>query len=415
MAQALSLTPTGRGVLGGSVVLYAAGVVLGYDQLVAVGGGGLLALGLAVVLVARRPRVRIDRRAEPDRVVVGGVAQALVLVTNRGRVPSPRFNAVDRVGPGRVAVPVPAIAAGATVRRPYLIPAERRGRIRLGPVVVTRLDPLGLVRRHQPHAADQHLWVHPRRHAAAPVPTGLDVELEGAPVEGAPRGAVTFASLREYVPGDDVRQIHWRSTARTGILMVRDHVDTSQPRTTVALDPRAERWTAASFEDGVEVVASVALAAERAGHPAVFVAQEPEPERRPPAIVRALGRNGSKASAGPAPALAGWGLRPDEPAEQPRSVLDRLCLVEPLAEGGVRVLDRLELVPPGGALVFVTGTPDGPTLRRVSGLRRRFSLVVLVQIAPDTAPQMERRSGLLVLSAGSGLAAITLWNRTVGR
>jgi uncharacterized protein (DUF58 family) len=408
MERGLSLTATGRGVLGGSVVLYAVGVVLGYAQLVAIGAGGLVALGLGVVLVARRPRVTINRRVQPDRVVVGGTAQALVVVTNRGRVPSPRFAAVDRVGGGRVPVPVPSLAPGATARLPYVVPAERRGRLRLGPVVVTRLDPLALVRRHQPHAADQHLWVHPRTHLAAPVPTGLDVELEGAPVEGAPRGAVTFSSLREYVPGDDVRQIHWRSTARTGTLMVRDHVDTSQPRTTVALDPRAERWAAASFEEGVEVVASVALAAERAGHPAVLVAMEPETAGA--AAAKPFG-NGSAASV----ALGASGGRHDEPTEQPLSVLDRLCLVEPLVEGGARVLDRLELVPPGGALVFVTGAHDGPTLRRVAGLRRRFSLVVLVQVSPGVAPELQRRSGLLVLNAGSGRAAIALWNRTVGR
>jgi hypothetical protein len=409
MARGLSLTATGRGVLGGSVVLYPVGVVLGYDLLVTVGAGGLVALALGVALVARRPRVVIHRRVQPDRVVVGGVAQALVVVRNEGRGPSPRFTAVDRVGDGQVAVPVPPLAPGATARRPYVVPAVRRGRLRLGPVVVTRFDPLGLVARHRPHAAGQHLWVHPRHHLAAPVPTGLDVELEGAPVEGAPRGAVTFASLREYVAGDDVRQIHWRSTARTGTLMVRDHVDTSQPRTTVALDPRADRWTATTFEEGVEVVASLAQAAERAGHPAALVAAEPAAPRAGPGH---RWWSGSGSSGGSGPAAGGDG---DQPPGRPLSVLDRLCLVEPVTEGGARLLDRLELVSPGGALVFVTGTPDAPTLRRASGLRRRFSLVVLVQVSPDAAPHMERRQGLLVLHAGSARAAVALWNRTVGR
>ena len=405
-----SLTALGRGVLGGSVVLYVVGVVLGYDQLVAVGAGGLVALVLGTGLVARPPRVTIARRLQPDRVVVDGTAQALVVVTNRGRFPSPRFTALDRVGAGRVPVAVPAIRPGATARRPYVVPARQRGRIRLGPVLVTRLDPLGLVRHHQPHKVDHHLWVHPRSHAMAPVPTGLDVELEGAPVEGAPRGAVTFASLRGYVPGDDVRQIHWRSTARTGILMVRDHVDTSQPRTTVALDARAPRWTATSFEHGVEVVASVALAAERAGHPAVLVTMEPGPDHRS-ALGHALGRNGSNGSS----STNGVGRQTEVPSDRPTSVLDRLSLVNPVPEGGAIVLDRLELVPRGGALVFVTGRSDGPTLRRISSLRRRFSLVVLVQIAPGATPQAERRNGLLVLTADSGRAAVTLWNRTVGR
>jgi uncharacterized protein (DUF58 family) len=325
--------------------------------------------------------VSIDQRLEPDRVVVGGQARGVLTITNEGRTPSPPFTAVVRAGAGTIPVPVPAIAPRGTARRPYAVPATRRGRVVLGPVVVTRHDPLGLVRRRQPHPAERTLWVHPRHHPAVPVPTGVDVELEGSPVPNAPRGAVTFASLREYVPGDDVRQIHWRSTARTGVLMVRDHVDTSQPRTTVALDGRADRWTASSFEDAVEVAASLALASERAGRPAVLVAP--------------------LADAGPGAAAP------------PASLLDRLALVAPWDDGGARVLDRLESVPPGGAAVIVTGHPDGPTLTRAAGLRRRFALVAVVGVVPGAVARSERRTGLLVLTAGSGRGAVALWNTAV--
>ena len=72
------------------------------------------------------------------------------------------------------------------------------------------------------------LLVQPHVIALDPRPAGRARHLEG-PVSdtGAARHAQTFHSLREYVPGDDIRRIHWRSTARTGTLMVRDHVDTS--------------------------------------------------------------------------------------------------------------------------------------------------------------------------------------------
>lgn len=377
-----SLTETGRAVLGGSVVLYAVGVLLGYPPLVGVAAGGLLALAAAVALVVRRARVDIERRLEPARVVVGGVARALVVVTNRARSTSPPFVAVDTVGDGTVGIEVARIPPGATARVPYEVPGRRRGLVVLGPILVSRVDPLGLVRRRAAHAAPQALWVHPRTHPLLPVPSGIALDLEGPVVDTALQGAITFSSLREYVPGDDVRQIHWRSTARTGVLMVRHHVDTSQPRTTVVLDQRAGRWTDAAFEHGVEAAASLAMAAEQVGHPAVLEVDTP--------------------------------AAPGE-ADPPTSPLDRLALAQLRPDGDSQPLDRLEALAGGGALVVVTGRPDGTTAARAAALRRRFSLMVRVHVDEDAPAFADRRPGMLLLTAPSGASFASLWNAAVGR
>lgn len=376
-----ALTATGRGVLGWSVVLYTVGVVLGYPALVGVAGAGLLAVAAAVALVARRARVDLERRLAPARVVVGGTARALVVAHNRAASPSPPFTAVDTVGSGTVAVEVARIAPGATARVPYEVPGRRRGLVRLGPMVVTRTDPLGLVWRRAAHAAPQALWVHPRTHPLLPVPSGMALDLEGPVVETALQGAITFSSLREYVPGDDVRQIHWRSTARTGSLMVRQHVDTSQPRITVVLDQRAGQWTPGAFEHGVEVAASLAVAAEQAGHPAVLEAGIPEP---------------------------------GDDAGRPASSLDRLALVEP-HPGKAQPVDRLEALAGGGALVVVSGAPDGALVARAAALRRRYALVAVVHVHEGATAGADRRPGLLVLTVPSGPSFASLWNAAVGR
>ena len=75
----------------------------------------------------------------------------------------------------------------------------------------------------------------------------------------APEGTIAFQGLRPYVVGDDLRMVHWRTTARTGTLMVKKHVDTNRPQVVVLLDDRAgsypaNRW----FEEAVEVAASLA-------------------------------------------------------------------------------------------------------------------------------------------------------------
>ncbi|HET7488116.1 MAG TPA: DUF58 domain-containing protein [Acidimicrobiales bacterium] len=377
-----ALTASGRAVLGGSVVLYALGVLLGYRPLVSLAAGGLLAVAAGTTLVARRALVDIERRLDPARVVVGESARALVVVTNRARTASPPFTAVDTVGDGTADVSVGRIPPGATARVPYPVPAPRRGLVRLGPILVSRSDPLGLVRRRAPHAAPQALWVHPRAHPLLPVPSGMALDLEGPVVETALQGAITFSSLREYVPGDDVRQIHWRSTARTGTLMVRQHVDTSQPRTTVVLDQRESCWTPAAFEHGVEAAASVAVAAERSGHPATLEVATP--------------------------------ATPDE-AGRPSSALDLLALVSPCPDAGPQPVDRLEVLAGGGALVVVTGRPDGATAGRVAALRRRYSLVVLVHVHEGAAPFADRRPGMLLLTAPTGADFASLWNAAVAR
>ncbi len=82
------------------------------------------------------------------------------------------------------------------------------------------------------------VWVHPRIHPLTAVPGGAARSLDGR-VDRVPHGTITFDSLREYVVGDELRRVHWRTSARVGELMVREQLDTSLPRLVVLLDDRA--------------------------------------------------------------------------------------------------------------------------------------------------------------------------------
>lgn len=381
------VTTRGRAFLAATAFLYAAGVALGYRELIILASAALLVLVLGVASVLRRPPLEVDRRVQPDRVTVGSPAHALITVKNLSRRASAPFVATDRVGDRLEEVAVPAVVSRASVHVPYEVPTLRRGRIRLGPVTVTRSDAFGLLRHEQPHPTQRTLWVRPRTHRLRPFPTGVTLDLEGPLAQAAPRGAITFSSLREYVLGDDVRKIHWPSTARTGNLMVRDHVDTSQPRTTVAIDVRSEMWSAEAFEHGVEAAASLAAAAERDGHPVTLLVGDPH---------------------------AGNGAGPDD-GDQPTHILDRLCLVEIAAGGGERLFDVLETADAGGVLVVVTGRRDAATTARLARLLRRFSLVVTVHMQTGADPHLDRRTGLVAADASTGRQFAELWNRLVGR
>ncbi len=74
-----------------------------------------------------------------------------------------------------------------------------------------------------------------------------------------------FVSLREYVPGDDPRLIHWPTSARLGTLMLREHVELRRPEFTVVLDAADTVANADDFEEMVDVVASIAVHALRNG------------------------------------------------------------------------------------------------------------------------------------------------------
>lgn len=380
------MTPTGRGLAVAAAALYGAGVVLGYPELIVLAAAAAGLLAIASMFVAHRPARSVSRLVHPDRVTVGGRASALITVANRSRRPSTPFVATDRIDDAAVSVTIPRIAAHGTVRVRYDLPTTRRGRFSLGPITANRRDPFGLVHRDQEHTSEAALWVHPRVHRLAPFPAGVALDVEGPLADLSPRGSVTFSSLRDYVPGDDVRQIHWPSVARTGTLLVREYVDTSQPRLTVALDVRATAWdgadgaTDSAFEHGVEVAASLAAAAERAGHPLTLLVGE---------AVRA-------------------------PDGQAGRTLDRLALAMPTSTGGERLFGALERVTSGGVLVVVTGARRrGGDEGEAAGLRRRFALVVAVHVMPGAAPGLVRRTGMVSVTTPSGRRFADQWNRLV--
>jgi uncharacterized protein (DUF58 family) len=379
----LSITSTGVGLAVAAVACYGVGVALGYRLLVIVSVGLLAMLVAGVIPLTVRPSVALSRLVAPDRVSVGEPALGRLHVRNLSRWPSPAFTAVDLIGGEALSLGVRPLAGRGRRTLHYPVHARRRGRLRLGPLTVERRDALGLFAWRQRQTDDGVLWVHPRVHPMRPLPVGIVPDYEGRTTEHARLGTVTFSSLREYVPGDDPRQIHWRTTARTGHLIVREHIDTMEPTTTVVLDTRTDVLAPDAFEDAVELVASVIRAVEGAGRPAALHIQG---ER--PAEAIAAGARGS---------------------------LDRLALAQQSADADpLPLLETVDRVPPGGALVVVTGAVVGAVLGRLAEQRRRFAPVVVVAIEPDgQAVGIQRRPGLAVLTARSAAEGVAAWHRMI--
>ena len=377
------VTGTGVGLAVLAVVSYGLGVALGYPVLVALAAGAVAVLVAAGGFVTVRPSVQLTRQVTPDRTTVGEPALGRIHVRNTARRPSVAFTAVDRIGTETVTLDVRTIASGGMRAVNYPLPAPRRGRIPLGPLTVERRDPFGLFRWARRQTSDDVLWVHPRIHPMRALPVGVVLDYEGRTHENARLGTVTFSALREYVPGDDPRQIHWRSTARLGTLVVREHIDTTEPTTTVVLDTRPDAFDADSFEHAVEVAASVVRTVEDIGRPVeLHVVGEP------PAASAVYG-----------------------------SILDRLSLAELHTDAdSIKLLAAVDRSPAGGALVVVTGEAEAGLLTRLAEQRRRFRPVVVISLPGETAPAeggLRRRPGMVVLTARSAAEATVAWNRMI--
>lgn len=345
------LTPLGWGVSGASILLYAAGAWLGYPELAVLATGGLVAVLLALTWTLPQPRLDVRREIAPLKVEREQPAVGVLHVAHAGRGLHTGLSATDTAGDTTVDVRIPRLHAGRTRTVNYRLPTHRRGEIPVGPLRLIRGDPLGLARRVRAYGDPVTLLVRPRTVALPLLPSGRAHHLEGPTTDRAPAGTATFHALREYVIGDDLRHVHWRSSARTGTLMVRQLVDASLPQTTIVLDTRPDVYRDPDdFELAVDVAASVAVGAARLNFP-----------------VRILTGQGRLVETRGGP-------------EDVQQLLDRLSFLQP-ADSPHTAIDVVRRVRAGGSLVVVTGGEN--ELTGVGAVRRRFDRAVCLRIRPQ--------------------------------
>ncbi|MEV7327273.1 DUF58 domain-containing protein [Micromonospora sp. NPDC093244] len=383
----MGITARGVGLLVAAVVLLGVGFRFAYPELTLLGAAAGAAVGYAALVAAWRPRLTVTRRADPDRVARGEPATMTVTVRNTGRLRSANLLAEDRCGKRSVPVPLLRVRPGRDTEVRYEVPTDRRGVVPVGPLRVTRRDPLGLVALARPYGETTPVWVHPRIHPLTAVPTGAGRSLDGR-VDGVPHGSITFDSLREYVVGDELRRVHWRTSARVGELMVRENVDTSLPRLVVLLDNRAVAHpqqvdgVADSFESACEAAASVVTAAHRADLPVLLLLVGPELVER--------GDGDADASPAPLDRLAAAELSDDRDAL--RAATTRLRQ------------DRL-----GDTLIVLTGPGGRDELGHVGALRGAYPSVV-VGVFGAAEPTPPGAAGLVVVDAADGAQFAAEWD-----
>jgi uncharacterized protein (DUF58 family) len=287
-----ALTARGATVLGGALIVGACGVLLRYPELIGLGAAGLAAVGVALAMVARAPRVTVSRVIRPAQVTRGSATGAVAQVSVRaaGRRAVPAMSARDQAGPGTHQLAVPRLKGARACELEVPLPVSRRGVVPSGPLLVAREDPFGLAHRTLDTGMAASLYVRPRAIPLPDVTASLARSVDGPQSDTSMEGTLAFNSLREYVPGDELRHVHWRASAHAGKLVVKQHVDTAHAAVAVILDtvldpahhtgidlgaagpgPGAFLRAAEVFDAAVDCAASVAVIAAKQRHPLLLL------------------------------------------------------------------------------------------------------------------------------------------------
>lgn len=351
MREAIAgLTLRGRAFLVAGVAALVCALLFGESALTRV-GVLLAALPLITAWIVGRGRYKLSlaRSVTPQAVVAGQPARVRLTLTNEGRMPSGVLRLEDQLPYALGTRPrfvVERVEHGWRRQVDYQVRSEMRGRFEIGPLSVRVGDPFGLVELGRAFQTTVPLIVTPRTVPLPPIPLSGALAGNG---DNRPRafagGSAEDVTVREYRRGDELRRVHWPSSARTGELMVRREEQDWQSRATVFLDNRAGahrgQGAASSLEAAVIVAASVAVHLGRRGY-----------------TVRLVTATGEEPA-------ATWHLRDSE--ANTAALLETLALVQALP---ATTLDTTWLGEQGfgGLTVAVVGavtTLDVPVLRRV--------------------------------------------------
>jgi hypothetical protein len=254
------VSPTGWLVLTAAVVSFAVAWGLGWIELAFVGATLLAALLVAIPFVFGRVRYRVAIELQPRRVVAGERALGRLVVQNVGDVPSVPSQLELPVGTGLAEFVIPVIAPGGEHEELFAVPTQRRAVITAGPAASVRGDQLGLLRREVRWTDPVELFVHPVTARLKPSAAGLVRDLEGEVTKTITNSDISFHALRAYEPGDALRNVHWRTSARTGQLMVRQYEETRRSQLLLVQATRADQYASeAEFELAVSVLASLGV------------------------------------------------------------------------------------------------------------------------------------------------------------
>ncbi|MGW9441188.1 DUF58 domain-containing protein [Streptomyces sp. NPDC055607] len=410
------LTTRGRSFLAAGVAAAVCAYVLGQADLLRV--GLLLAvLPLICVLVLHRTRYRVatSRLLTPQRVETGTEARVRLRMENVSKLPTGLLMLQDHVPymlGSRPRFVLDRVEAGGRREVSYRVRSDLRGRFPLGPLQLRLSDPFGMCELTRSFSAYDTLTVVPRTEALPPV--GLFGESAGYG-EGQ-RRALALAGDDDVIPrayrhGDDLRRVHWRSTARYGELMVRREEQPQRARCTVLLDTREVAYRGAgpdsAFEWAVSGAASALVHMLERGY-----------------TVRLLTDTGSTV---PGEGAEGFGGSVQDPADSAGLMMDTLAVVDHSEGAGLSRASDVLRTGGDGLLVAFFGDLDEEQAALVARMHGRTGAAVAfvldsgawltggsVSGAVEKRLRQLREAGWTAIAAPPGARLADLWQQAAG-
>lgn len=395
-----SLTMRGRCFMAAGLTSTLGAILFDYRILLRA-GLLLAALPLVGVFSVGRARFRVTcrRTLEPVRVAVGEEARVFLRLENTSRIPSGALLAEDRVPYVLGARPrfvLDQLEPGGVRQVVYRARSDIRGRFVLGPLSLRLTDPFGMCELSRSYSARDVLTVTP---AVYPLPDVRMTRGWSARGEGHATSIVAAGEddvgTREYRHGDELRRVHWKSTARVGELMVRREEQVWQSRATLLLDLRgwAHRGSGpgSSAEWAVSAVASIAVHLASHGY-----------------AIRMTTENGPLLDTAAHDATAGLGGTMMNTANDTEGLLlDALAVVAPSRVHGLRaVQEALRHGGGDGLLVAVLGDLTDEDATALATSRQATTTAVAFLLDVDTWLGGHRSHGQFATDRISGNAAL---------
>lgn len=379
-----TVRPAGALVVVAATAGLVTGLVFGWVEWTVAGSVALLLLVMSVPFLFGARSYEVELLLAHDRVVAGEAVGGSIRVSHRGTGVTLPGRIDIPVGDGLVEVGVPFLRPGHVIEEALDIPPQRRGVLDIGPATTVRSDPVGLLRREHSFADVHELFVHPRTTTLPALSTGLLRDLDGEPTSRLVDADMSFHAIREYAPGDSRRQIHWKSTAKTGQLMVRQYEESRRARLAIVLAAAEREYADADeFELAVSCAASLGAQAVRDARELDVVVGEEIPR-----VVRGRLRT----------------IR-HLPTTAPRPLLDGFSGIE-LREATLAIDEVCRLAVESGerlsVAVIVVGSPVSfARLRRIALSFAADTTVIGVVCDERAHPRMKTLAGMTVLTVGT--------------
>ncbi|HUH52444.1 MAG TPA: DUF58 domain-containing protein [Microbacteriaceae bacterium] len=236
------------------------GLLLGWIELVVAGVTALVLILLALPFLFGSLPHTVDFKITDKKTVAGREIPAQIEVNNTSKKSALPVTLDLPVGNRLFSLDVKTLSRGSSHKENVVIPGQPRSVLQIGPARIVRSDPLMIFKREWSWNKRHTVFVHPVTAALPSVNTGLVRDLEGYASKNIVSDDLSFYAIRDYRAGDLRRHVHWKSTAKTGALMVRQYEETTRSQMLIVLDTRIGQYRdEEEFELAVSAAASFAL------------------------------------------------------------------------------------------------------------------------------------------------------------